>query len=658
MAAPALPASVAAAFPSVPAAIEALHSGNAGAGPPTALALAEVVNAVHRIDINLATLAGDNVQAHDRIDASATELRHRHDVLQGLHDELRRQHDSLEQPLNQLTMVVGEVAAEGSAVAGGASTATATLLQRVLALEAAANTTVAGLTGRLAMVEAQVTGLRQPVTEQPVAQGSLEVRVALLEQQVMSLANSMATAALQAAEAHNKASKVDALEAALRSNGGGLSSTGASGPREPLGTMRAFTQRVEKLDAPGGKFKGYREWASTFKDVANMKPYFLDVILWAEAQGDSEIDCDRPLIPGVTADVAEISRELFDAIASAIKGPELIRIKDNTPRGRGLELWRRLFDRSHITGEEHADVIENSLSDMKPVPMEGLKSQIEIIDDTIRRHDEMANEGMKESTKRLAIMRVLPKECLNHITAQGHISTYADLRSKVLTWVKRQESMGVLRGDIAVNADMDLGALGNAGITAKAQSPDIAELRAQMAALQESIMGQSRQPVLGAMNRPSGQFNGTCFKCGLPGHMARDCRNPPVDPLQGSGDPWGAWKGKGRPPTLGAASAPKGEKGGMKGGLGKESFRPRSSPGYAGISLARASATTQVAGSCISAPSQAEYWPSSGWAMVMKASCPNSGASITSVRQTRTGSTPGTTSRPGRRASWAALGPQ
>ena len=109
------------------------------------------------------------------------------------------------------------------------------------------------------MLEAQTAGLQQPVTAQPVAHDGLEARVTLLEQQVMSLANNMATAALQAAGAHEKAARVDALEAALKNMESSSLSVRASGPREPLGTMRAFTSRVEKLDAPGGKFKGYRE---------------------------------------------------------------------------------------------------------------------------------------------------------------------------------------------------------------------------------------------------------------------------------------------------------------------------------------------------------------------------------------------------------------
>ena len=123
MAAPALPASVATALPNMQAAVNALHNGNTDAGTATAVALAELATTVQRLNVNMATLAADNVQAHDRIDADAIELRRRHDTLQGLHDVLRAQHDALEVPLNRLTAAVGEVVAEGSAMAGGASAA-------------------------------------------------------------------------------------------------------------------------------------------------------------------------------------------------------------------------------------------------------------------------------------------------------------------------------------------------------------------------------------------------------------------------------------------------------------------------------------------------------------------------------------------------------
>ena len=86
-----------------------------------------------------------------------------------------------------------------------------------------------------------------------------------------------------------------------------------------------------------------------------------------------------------------------------------------------------------VIGVEYADAIENSLKAMKLVTMDNLEVAVEIIRDKIRKHDEIADDPMKDSTKRLAIMRVRPQVGIDHISAQTRPATYHELEDKVLT---------------------------------------------------------------------------------------------------------------------------------------------------------------------------------------------------------------------------------
>ena len=54
---------------------------------------------------------------------------------------------------------------------------------------------------------------------------------------------------------------------------------------------------------------------------------------------------------------------------------------------------------------------------MKPVIANRLAATMDRIDDSICRRDELADEPMTESTKWLAIMRILPSDALARITA-------------------------------------------------------------------------------------------------------------------------------------------------------------------------------------------------------------------------------------------------
>ena len=129
------------------------------------------------------------------------------------------------------------------------------------------------------------------------------------------------------------------------------------------------------------------------------------------------------------------------------------RLKNNTKRGHGLELWRKLYRKGVTVSIEHADAIENSLNAMKQVSTEKLEQTLEVIRETIKRHDEIADEAMKDSTKRLAIMRVLPQQAADHVAAAASTGqlTYESLEAKVVTWAKPGE-LGTPEAD-AVSTD-------------------------------------------------------------------------------------------------------------------------------------------------------------------------------------------------------------
>ena len=129
-------------------------------------------------------------------------------------------------------------------------------------------------------------------------------------------------------------------------------------------------------------------------------------------------------------------------------------------RGCGLELWRKLHKKGILVGIEYADAIENSLNAMKPVAIENLERQIEIIRDTVRKHDEIADVGMRDSTKRLAIMRMLPQAGVDHVSAGARCGSFEELEAKVLNWIRNQEAMGIVRNQKAT--PMHLGHVGTA----------------------------------------------------------------------------------------------------------------------------------------------------------------------------------------------------
>ena len=180
-----------------------------------------------------------------------------------------------------------------------------------------------------------------------------------------------------------------------------------------------------------------------------------------------------------------INKEIFDAVASSVKGPEMVRVKECTTRGYGLELWRKLHKKGILVGIEYADAIENSLNAMKPVAIENLERQIEIIRDTVRKHDEIADVGMRDSTKRLAIMRVLPQAGVDHVSAGARCGSFEELEVKVLNWIRNQEAMGIVRNQKAT--PMDLGQVGATG-----ESGPLASVQQQLAELSAMVKGNGK----------------------------------------------------------------------------------------------------------------------------------------------------------------------
>ena len=83
------------------------------------------------------------------------------------------------------------------------------------------------------------------------------------------------------------------------------------------------------------KKEQYREWASTFKDVANMKKNLLVCLEWAEDQKEAIDDLSPSIGKGTDdADMIAINKEIFDAVASSVKGPDMMRIKESTDHPR------------------------------------------------------------------------------------------------------------------------------------------------------------------------------------------------------------------------------------------------------------------------------------------------------------------------------------
>ena len=143
---------------------------------------------------------------------------------------------------------------------------------------------------------------------------------------------------------------------------------------------------------------------------------------------------------------------------------------------------------------------------------------------------------MKDSTKRLAIMRVLPEGAVTHMTAMGRQTSFEDLEAKVVAWLKNQEALGIVRSKHG--GAMDLSSMAGQPMAQPAPIPATAAPVQNYEAMQRQIAE------LSAMVKGGGGKGNGGFGKGAPWSGYR-----PGQGSQGSQGYKGKGKGKGKGPS-------------------------------------------------------------------------------------------------------------
>ena len=219
--------------------------------PTTAEGQAFATAAVHAIEavhLELAEIHTRNEQAHDLLRTHLTAADERHAALQ--------------MPLAALEAVVGQVAA-------GSSTATATLVQRVLALEDVAGVTVNSIQQRLTALEmaAGATGPQVlPATPAQQSQPGTE-DIQMMLDTIAGLVTKMAELESAYEDAQHKMAEIDSKIEAMAADAGARSTP--TSRSVALVDERAVTD-IDRFDKGGDA--AFQLWAEDIRDVCSRRP--------------------------------------------------------------------------------------------------------------------------------------------------------------------------------------------------------------------------------------------------------------------------------------------------------------------------------------------------------------------------------------------------
>ena len=474
-------------------------------------------------------------------------------------------HDDLRAQMNRIEMgIEGPFAAMGAALGAtqaSASVATQSLVERLLAIEAAGN----GLDARVIALEAANTPVPAPPGMDGLMQESITALQQLVQHQQQQISNLHQQLSAQQASSTAYIDTVKSeLESAIESLGhGGLGSGPASasdgGP--DLADLRRATATA-KLDcsssAPGAP-ELFAEWSLDIRDICRKRSCGIAAMDWGTRQGANPIK-----LADVPEEYRSFNAELYTLLGTKTGGPAK-QLRIGVAEANGLEHWRRLIYDYQPRTVERAANLKVALLTLDHVTVDKLARTITRIEDKFTLHDSMVDEAdrITDGEKRAVFVRIAPTNVMKSLRSiRADIGTSEKLKRKLLEHAEDEKADEEIYQ--IGHAPMELGAVAapDSHRDGQAHNPVLAAVQELTSSIKEWMKGTNELGALGGDSKGP-----KCFNCGEPGHRAADCPHKSLKGHAGKG-PWSGFKGSAGGKSGGSMFSRFASKGSVSGGKG------------------------------------------------------------------------------------------
>ena len=186
---------------------------------------------------------------------------------------------------------------------------------------------------------------------------------------------------------------------------------------------------------------------------------------WAQAKGKQSIEGED-----LTPDQRQLAFEIWCLTGYKLDGAPY-KIRKNTTRGNGLELWRKLCDEYDPKSVPRATAIKIKLQRMPVMTSpEQIKPTVRSLEMAFDEYDSMMPAPMDAGTKQGILIRIAPEEFIKPSLMSGSdLSDYGVLKQRLLTWHQGASDLVLMQGKGP--SPMDLSHLGGSSPAAAQEPP-------------------------------------------------------------------------------------------------------------------------------------------------------------------------------------------
>lgn len=323
------------------------------------------------------------------------------------------------------------------------------------------------------------------------------------------------------------------------------------------------SKALDKVPKYNGKVEDFATWKYKMKIfLGSENGEFTEFLRWVEDQPDQITNDDMDIYPFEAEDVKELNDQLYNVLAlNLLDSPlALIRNLEDETKTRGANSWWKVVkDAVGMTGSRLQALTSKVNSPVKVKMYKDVTAALENWETNLREYERVVKTTVPDIAKLTALRQLVPKELDMDIGRLNTLNTYTDARKYVFEQVSIRREPYIDPGHHGPTP-MDVSGLDH---TYEKCSPgDGGDGQSNNNEKCNSIGGDGSWTAqdwelfyagVKGKGKGKGRFGGTCYHCGQPGHMLKDCWLKDAE-MKGKG------KGKGQE---------KGGKGYNKGGYGK-----------------------------------------------------------------------------------------